>query len=618
MKRNRLITGLLLVLLLLLPSIRLCADDLSARIPSTYAPHPRLLLRAGEEEAVRRSVARDSVLSCYDRLVMDGCERYLEAPPVERTMAGKRLLHVSREALQRIFFLSYAWRMTGENRYSDRAVKEMLAVCDFTDWNPSHYLDVGEMTMALAIGYDWLYPRMTEAQRARIREAIVEKGLKTAENPVWAHFYRGSNNWNQVCNAGLVYGALAIREDVPALSDTVIVRCLRTITRPLRQYSPEGCYPEGYSYWKYGSSFQVMLMAALESAFGSDLGISDDCGGFFRSARFMQFMSTPLGGSYNYSDSGSRAQFTYVQPWMAQRIGDASVLYPEMYLYRRFGYRPSDEDRLMPVVPIFGAKLGMAEDAFSIPEPEGHVYTCGGATPLFIYRSGWNSPLDTYLAVKGGRAADSHGHLDAGSFLFESEGFRWAVDLGSQDYLSLESRGVDLWNNRQDSQRWDVFRVGPWSHNILTVNGHRPSVTARALIPQTWDGEDGRYGAVVDVTPVLKADLDTAVRRIWLDRKMTLHVDDAVQAGREDATVRWAMCTRASVEQTGRRTFKLTAPDGQVRWLRVKGKHIVLRTWTTEHMHDYDVLNPGITMVGFEQQVPAGKKAGSRVTLSLR
>lgn len=152
----------------------------------------------------------------------------------------------------------------------------------------------------------------------------------------------------------------------------------------------------------------------------------------------------------------------------------------------------------------------------------------------------------------------------------------------------------------------------------VDVDGHRPSVTARALIPQTWDGEDGRYGAVVDVTPVLKADLDTAVQRIWLDRKMTLHVDDAVQAGREDATVRWVMCTRASVEQTGRRTFRLTAPDGQVRWLRVKGKHIVLRTWTTEHMHDYDVLNPGITMVGFEQQVPAGKKAGSRVTLSLR
>ncbi len=52
------------------------------------------------------------------------------------------MLAVSREALTRIYFLSYAWRMTGDDRYARRAEREMLNVCAFPDWNSSHFLDV--------------------------------------------------------------------------------------------------------------------------------------------------------------------------------------------------------------------------------------------------------------------------------------------------------------------------------------------------------------------------------------------------------------------------------------------------------------------------------------------
>ena len=616
MKRHLILPFVAFLSLTVLFPARALGDELARRIPSDCAPHPRLLLAAGEEAMVLRAVENDSTLARFHQAILDYSTAALDREPVRRIMAGKRLLHVSREALQRIFCLSYAFRMTGEQRYADRAVREMLACSGFSDWNPSHFLDVGEMTMALAIGYDWLYDRISPEARATIRSAIVQKGLLPAENQTWAHFYRGSNNWNQVCNAGLVYGALAVREEAPVLSDTVIVRCLRTNPRSLKQYSPEGCYPEGYGYWKYGSSFQVLLVAALESAFGSDLGLLEGYDGFLRSARFMQFMSTPTGGCFNYYDSGNRAAFTLVQPWMAFKTGDTSLLYPEFYLLRHFGYPKSDEDRLLPLVTIYGARLGMGTPGFRVPAPAGHVFVCGGHVPLFLFRSGWDSPEDTYLGIKGGRGDDSHGHVDAGSFIFEEDGVRWASDLGNQDYLSLEERGVDLWNARQDSQRWEVFRVGPWSHNILTVNGHCPLVGGKAELRRHWDGKR-RTGAEFDITAPLKEDLDTALRRVWLDRRGTLHVEDAVRAGKEDALVRWAMCTPASVEQVDARTFRLSSGD-QVRLLRVRGRGAVLRTWTTEHMHDYDAPNPGYTMVGFEMPVRSGKPARSRVTLSRR
>ncbi len=47
--------------------------------------------------------------------------------------------------------------MTGDPQFKDRAEQEMLGVAAFPDWNPPHFLDVGEMTTAMAIGYDWLY-----------------------------------------------------------------------------------------------------------------------------------------------------------------------------------------------------------------------------------------------------------------------------------------------------------------------------------------------------------------------------------------------------------------------------------------------------------------------------
>jgi len=35
-----------------------------------------------------------------------------------------------------------------------------LAAARFGDWNPKHFLDVAEMTFALAIWYDWLFDQL--------------------------------------------------------------------------------------------------------------------------------------------------------------------------------------------------------------------------------------------------------------------------------------------------------------------------------------------------------------------------------------------------------------------------------------------------------------------------
>ena len=71
----------------------------------------------------------------------------------------------------------------------------MLAAARFNDWNPSHFLDVGEMTFALAIGYDWLFDQLDEPSRKEIRTAIVEKGLKIP-------FETKFNSWVRIATIG--------------------------------------------------------------------------------------------------------------------------------------------------------------------------------------------------------------------------------------------------------------------------------------------------------------------------------------------------------------------------------------------------------------------------------
>lgn len=75
-----------------------------------------------------------------------------------------------------------------QKKYLDRAEKEMLAIAAFSDWNPSHFLDVAEMTMAVAIGYDWTHDALSASSKSIIKEAILKKD--------WSH------QWTQNTTAG--------------------------------------------------------------------------------------------------------------------------------------------------------------------------------------------------------------------------------------------------------------------------------------------------------------------------------------------------------------------------------------------------------------------------------
>ena len=119
--------------------------------------HPRLLVSDSTWQELRAKRKQSPTLDLFLQKMEAEARSRLNAPPLGYQKTGMRLLAVSREALKRILLWSLGYHLTGDDQFKDRAEQEMLAAAAFPNWNPSHFLDVGEMTAALAIGYDWLY-----------------------------------------------------------------------------------------------------------------------------------------------------------------------------------------------------------------------------------------------------------------------------------------------------------------------------------------------------------------------------------------------------------------------------------------------------------------------------
>ncbi|MGN7723542.1 heparinase II/III domain-containing protein [Chitinophaga sp. 22620] len=574
---------------------------------TTVPEHPRILLLKGEEAQIRQAAAADPAWQKMHNAIIAESDAIIKLPNLERKVEGRRLLGVSRECIRRVFYLSYAWRTTGQQKYFDRAESEMLGVAAFTDWNPSHFLDVAEMTLGMAIGYDWLYGKLSAASRKTIAEAILEKGVRTSLDPKNNGWLRSSHNWNQVCNTGMMYGALAIYEQQPELALQIINRGITTIQLPMKDYMPDGAYPEGYGYWGYGTSFNVLFISALEELFGKDFGLSAKPG-FLQTAAYLENMTGPTGLPFNYSDAGNGGGLNTAMFWFAGKQKDPSLLWVEKS-WMESG-KTHTRDRLLPTIMLWNNNTRLS----SVQPPSALMWTGAGKTPVAMMRTSWTDKNAIFVGMKGGSPSVNHAHMDVGSFVMESDGVRWAMDFGMQDYNSLESKGVKIWGSAQNSQRWEVFRYNNFAHNTLTVNGHLQTVTGNAPITAFNRGEDFMQ-ATTDITSLYKGDLEKAIRGIAIVNKQYVLVRDEVAAPDKETLIRWTLLTPAEVKITGNNTAELTK-NGKSLTLKVDAPlPVQMKTWSTQSDKDYDAPNKGTILTGFEMKVPAGFKGAINVFL---
>lgn len=506
------------------PEHRMSADDVLATL---RAGHPRLYVTDDQLASVKRQMQQDPLArSWYARLEQDA-GRILKEPPAEHKLVGPRLLGQSRAVLRRVSTLAGLYRLDGDRAKAERARQEMLTAAAFPDWNPSHFLDVAEMTNALAIGYDWLYDFLPAGDRAVIRRAIVDKGLKPGlevyrKGTGWP---RALHNWNQVCNGGMIAGAVAVADEEPELAREIVTRARESIVLAMRSFAPDGGWAEGPGYWAYATHYNVFALSALHTALGTDFDLKKTPG-FAETGIFRIHSVGPLGRTFNYADAGEGAGTAPQMLWFAREFNRPLYARHERGLAEK---RPDIFHLLWSPGTGEGTRLAdLPQDAFF------------RGIDVAFFRSAWDDPRAVYVGFKGGDNRANHSHLDLGTFVLDALGERWAVDLGGDDYDLPGYFG---------KQRWSYYRLRTEGHNTLTIDGANQNLTGKAPVVAFLSSPERAF-AVADLTAGYAPGVRRALRGVaLLDRRRVL-VQDEVQAS-EPVEVVWNFHTPAQVDVHG-------------------------------------------------------------------
>ncbi len=503
---------------------------------------PRLVLTSDTEKNLKNKIKNDDVVKNYYAAVKHNARQILQAPRLTRKMEGRRLLDVSREMLYRMTILSMVYRIDKETVVLKRIDDELRAVCSFSDWNPSHYLDVAEMSLAVAIAVDWAGNALPKSTVDLAKTALIEKGIKPSYSPDGKNsgWVNGTNNWNQVCNGGMIAASIVIADKDAELAAKTISRALNGIPNALKQYGPDGVYPEGATYWSYGTSFSVITSSMLTSAFGTDFGLAA-YPAFLQSADFRMLSVASSGLFYNFADCGDSAGKTgdVTLAWFAQKTGNPLYLEREKFL--------KSPDTMGKLPRLAGAGLiWLSEfnlkDETKLPT----AWKGEGENPIVIFKGEPEDPRQYYFGGKGGRATVSHGNMDAGSFIFELDGIRWVVDPGNQNYHEIEKTGFNLWSNCQDCQRWDLLTKNNFGHSTLTVNNALHVNTGFASIADFRGGEQPEV--TFDMSEVFGGLLQRVTRRFLKEDNESILIEDKFHITDSTQHITWQLITTAEVQ----------------------------------------------------------------------
>lgn len=583
---------------------RATLEDVAAALEAHAGGHPRVLATPEQLQGLSQAAPPGSARRLVGDFLVREAEDLLDVRPITRSLQGRRLLGQSRRCVERVLTCATAYHLTGDDRFARRAEKEMLAAAAFSDWNPSHYLDVGEMTFALAFGYDWLFDVLPESSRQSIRTAIVDKGLRLPFETKHKGWVRASNNWGQVCHGGMVTGALAVYEDEPELAARTVHNALANVHRSMHAYAPNGSYPEGPSYWGYGTSYNVVLLAALDRALQSDFGLSL-APGFDRTGAYPALVTGPSGFTFNYADGGSGRDPEPALFWFARQYDRPDWLHEEHALLKK---DPGDAGRLL-ALSLLWLNESPAPDTVDLPLH----WNPGGEVPITLHRSSWNREDAVFVGLKGGSPSANHGNMDTGSFVLDADGVRWALDLGAEGYHGIESRGMNLWDRSQDSDRWTIFRQQNHGHNTLVIDNQLQQAKGFGAVERFSDNPHFPF-SVLDMTSVYTGQATSVRRGVALLPSRNVVVQDELEGLQPGATVRWGMITPASPGTTGTGSITLTQ-GGQTLTLEIDSPEdaVWIQIDSATPQNEWDSPNRGTSMIAFEAKAPTSGTLDLRV-----
>ncbi len=553
------------------------------------AKHPYLMLNQDDFNALNYFKKFDPTLQNYIKNIESsygiGSSKYKAAPVNFHITDGIRLLSISREAMNRIVSWATLYKLYEKDNVSDaktiaeRIWVELEAINQFRDWNPSHYLDTGELAYPVAIAYDWLYDYWTADQRAVMEGMLYGFALKTTTVLGGSYNLAGAtNNWNGVTNGGIMIAALALvnvqnditwkanstakpmhgekgftvkelldtdggGKDTVSLADVtkyttpnsyviedvlaVLGESIKAIENGMWVYGPDGGYEEGPGYWSYGTTYTHIFISALDSACGTNYGVYE-APGFAGSVYFTTYLGS-MNTTWGFHDGGSGSSDTSISAWFAKKTGDENI-----NAIRRQAI--SNGWKGISIYDVMYFDPHIVTDSVTLKK-DAHY----SLDAIMTFRDSWDEKKSIFTGLHGGDNAASHGDLDTGNFIICVNGTYMICDLGSDEYNMEGYFGDDRWNyyrKRAEGQNTLVMRPAGTSWNNTTGDANNNKVgipdQAKTSVSKVIRNESSEKSAigVVEMAPAYEY-MTEGIRGLYFtDNRSTIVIQDEAKFSR--------------------------------------------------------------------------------------
>jgi hypothetical protein len=436
--------------------------------------HPRLFFSADEVPAIRARASTSALQPTAARL-RERARWLLTAPPIVPSVTKRgepdppgelKGIQSARRLQGRVATLALAFRLEGDRRFRDAAVENLRrAIDEWRIWvdtahQPPFDLMTGEISVGLAIGYDWLYADLTPEERALL-ERGAERALTAYLDAVNAgrSWHTSKHNWNTVCNGGAALLALAM-QDVSPSAVRVLALAVPAMDHYWNHLADDGGWDEGTGYWAYGHRYAFMAAEALRRA-GRPGGAERFARpGAARTGFFPIVFNPGTKLCASFGDSAHRAED------------------PLYYLLARQYREPAFawyQDRV-PLWPV--DREGWPQEALALiwrpageawlPERQPAGYSQRIDSPALFGSIGWGMLASrlpdppSFLAFKNGSLAANHTHLDLNTVTIGFGDEMLLVDLGSRPYPA------DYFDAKK---RYGYYEITTRGHNTVLVGG---------------------------------------------------------------------------------------------------------------------------------------------------
>lgn len=538
-------------------------DGLVGEIGKTA--HPRILMDEKRMTFLATACKTTEPYQTWYQTLKGKADGWLNVPPYPYDDSDALRLLSAENVCNRLMTLSFVYCVEGDERYAQRAFQEIEAIAAWPDWNPKHFLDTAALLKGTGIAYDWMYGYFNlpanGAKKATLLGAIENLGLKEAklayEGTANSWWVAADSNWNLVCNGGTAIAALSVADE-PGLSDLcsfVLESGLSSKEKSLARFAPDGAWFEGTSYWDYAMKYLADYSGAFVTATGKDhvnlrrFGIEGT--GYFPIAM------TGLAQTFNLNDASEGKVDGSTLFFLANYFQEPMLAEYRRHQLEKQSMTPTVYDLLWYEAGSTSGSLNLKTD-FLFRDSE-----------VATFRNSYFEADSVYAGLHGGENGVNHGQIDAGQFIYEANGERWAIDLGGDNYNLHEY----FYDANIEKSRWAYYRNRGEGHNTVVLN-------PGTLADQPLDGlaeiktfqADGQKGiGVVDMQPIYGAYTDRAQRGLLLNKQdSSLMVQDELQFTGTGNELYWFMHTRASVALSpDQKSAVLTSASGERLWVGV-------------------------------------------------